>query len=52
MMEHIIKSLQEHDLAIAIILVGLVREARLHHKQVLQHKLEVMSFATKNKSKG
>ncbi|ASO68519.1 TPA: hypothetical protein VIU19_001821 [Streptococcus pyogenes] len=47
MMEHIIKSLQEHDLAIAIILVGLVREARLHHKQVLQHKLEVMKLRNK-----
>lgn len=47
MMEYIIKSLQEHDLAIAVILVGLVREARLHQKQVLQHKLEVMKLQNK-----
>ena len=47
MMEYIIKSLQEHDLVIAVVLIGLVREARLYHKQVLQHKLEVMKLQNK-----
>lgn len=47
MMEHIIKSLPEHDLAVAIVLIGLAREARLYHKQVLQHKLEVAKLRNK-----
>ncbi|HFK7401118.1 TPA: hypothetical protein ACQOK2_000450 [Streptococcus pyogenes] len=37
-MVDILKSLPEHDLAVAIVLIGLVREARLWHKQVLDHK--------------
>ncbi|MCS4488391.1 hypothetical protein [Streptococcus sciuri] len=44
-MVEILKSLQEHDLAIVIMVVGLAREARLRHKQVLQHKLEVMKLS-------
>ncbi len=37
-MVDILKSLADNDLAIPIIILGLVREARLWHKQVLEHK--------------
>ncbi|MDQ0221696.1 hypothetical protein [Streptococcus moroccensis] len=45
MMEHIIKSLADKELTLPIIMLGLAREARLWHKQVLEHKAEL----TKNK---
>ncbi|WP_202922267.1 hypothetical protein [Streptococcus sp. S784/96/1] len=38
MMEHIIKSLEPKDVASILLILGLVREARLWHKQVLEHK--------------
>ena len=38
MMEHIIKSLATKDAAIVILVLGLTREARLWHKQILEHK--------------
>lgn len=38
MMEHIIKSLVDKELTLPIIVLGLVREARLWHKQMLEHK--------------
>ncbi|MGT2785125.1 hypothetical protein [Streptococcus merionis] len=37
-MVDILKNLPEHDLAVALVLIGLVREARLWHKQVLEYK--------------
>lgn len=37
-MVDILKSLADNDLAIPIIILGLVREARLWHKQALEHK--------------
>ena len=37
-MVDILKSLADNDLTIPIIILGLVREARLWHKQVLEHK--------------
>lgn len=37
-MVNILKNLVDNDLAIPIIILGLVREARLWHKQVLEHK--------------
>ena len=40
-MLELLKNLPEHDVAIAVLLVGLVREARLWHKQVLEHKAEL-----------
>ncbi|WP_256958081.1 MULTISPECIES: hypothetical protein [unclassified Streptococcus] len=38
MVEHIIKSLADKELVLPIIILGLVREARLWHKQILEHK--------------
>ncbi|MGT2895951.1 hypothetical protein ACVRZR_06170 [Streptococcus entericus] len=38
MMEHIIKSLVDKELTLPIIVLGLAREARLWHKQVLEHR--------------
>ncbi len=38
MVEHIIKSLKLEELGTVLIVLGLVREARLWHKQVLEHK--------------
>lgn len=38
MMEHIIKSLKPEELGTVLMVLGLVREARLWHKQVLEHK--------------
>ncbi|WP_159560983.1 hypothetical protein [Streptococcus halichoeri] len=46
-MVDILKSLPEHDLAVCVILIGLVREARLWHKQILEHQA-----SKKNKRKG
>lgn len=40
MMEHIIKSLATKDAAIVILVLGLIREARLWHKQYLAYKLK------------
>lgn len=40
MMEHIIKSLATKDAAIVILGLGLIREARLWHKQYLAYKLK------------
>ncbi len=40
MMEHIIKSLANKDTAIVILILGLVNEARLWHKQHLAYKLK------------
>ena len=40
MMEHIIKSLATKDTATVILVLGLVREARLWHKQYLAYKLK------------
>ena len=40
MMEHIIKSLATKDTAIVILVLGLIREARLWHKQYLAYKLK------------
>ncbi|MGQ7412922.1 hypothetical protein ACS6YT_11110 [Streptococcus suis] len=37
-MVDILKSLADNELAIPIIILGLVREARLWHKQVLEHR--------------
>lgn len=37
-MVDILKSLADNELAIPIIILGLVREARLWHKQALEHK--------------
>lgn len=37
-MVDILKSLADNELAIPIIILGLVREARLWHIQVLEHK--------------
>nr|DAS47810.1 MAG TPA: hypothetical protein [Caudoviricetes sp.] len=37
MMEHIIKSLATKDTATVILVLGLTREARLWHKQILEH---------------
>lgn len=37
MMEHIIKSLVDKELTLPIIVLGLAREARLWHKQKLEH---------------
>ncbi|HEM6204644.1 TPA: hypothetical protein U2C46_000475 [Streptococcus suis] len=48
-MVDILKSLADNDLTIPIIILGLVREARLWHKQVLEHK---RNLQTKSKSKG
>lgn len=42
-MVDILKSLADKDLTLPIIVLGLVREARLWHKQVLEHR------ASKNK---
>lgn len=38
MMEDIIKSLVDKELTLPIIVLGLVREARLWHKQILENK--------------
>lgn len=38
MMEYIIKSLADNELAIPIIILGLIHEARLWHKQILEYK--------------
>lgn len=40
MMEYIIKSLATKDTAIVILVLGLIREARLWHKQYLAYKLK------------
>lgn len=40
MIADIIKSLAEHDAGIALILLGVIREARLWHKQWLEYKLQ------------
>ena len=40
MMEHIIKSLATKDTATVILVLGLIREARLWHKQYLAYKLK------------
>lgn len=40
MMEHIIKSLATKDTATVLLALGLVREARLWHKQYLAYKLK------------
>ena len=40
MMEHIIKSLATKDTAIVILVLVLIREARLWHKQYLAYKLK------------
>lgn len=41
MMEHIIKSLVDKELTLPIIVLGLAREARLLHKQILEHEREL-----------
>ncbi len=38
MVEHIIKSLKLEELGTVLIVLGLVREARLWHKQILEHR--------------
>ena len=38
MMEHIIKSLATKDTTTVILVLDLVNEARLWHKQILEHK--------------
>ncbi|WP_165437824.1 hypothetical protein [Streptococcus ruminantium] len=38
MMEHIIKNLEPKDVGSILLILGLVREARLWHKQVLEQK--------------
>ena len=43
MMEHIIKSLATKDTATGILALGLVREARLWHKQILEHKRKLQN---------
>ena len=43
MMEHIIKSLVTKDTATVILVLGLVREARLWHKQILEHKRKLQN---------
>lgn len=40
MMEHIIKSLATKDTTTVILVLGLVREARLWHKHYLAYKLK------------
>lgn len=40
MVEYIIKSLKPEELGTVLIVLGLVRQARLWHKQVLEHKIE------------
>lgn len=40
MMEYIIKSLATKDTATVILVLGLIREARLWHKQYLAYKLK------------
>ncbi|MDA2875446.1 hypothetical protein [Streptococcus pneumoniae] len=43
MMEHIIKSLANKDAATVILILGLVNEARLWHKQILEHKRKLQN---------
>ena len=43
MMEHIIKSLATKDTATVILVLGLTREARLWHKQILEHKRKLQN---------
>ncbi|ETE02658.1 hypothetical protein U750_11270 [Streptococcus pseudopneumoniae G42] len=43
MMEHIIKSLATKDTATVILALGLIREARLWHKQILEHKRKLQN---------
>ena len=40
MMEHIIKSLANKDTTTVILILGLINEARLWHKQYLAYKLK------------
>ena len=40
MMEHIIKSLAIKDTATVVLILGLINEARLWHKQYLAYKLK------------
>ncbi len=43
MMEHIIKSLVTNNTATVILILGLVREVRLWHKQILEHKRKLQN---------
>ena len=43
MMEHIIKSLATKDTTTVILILGLVREARLWHKQILEHNCKLQN---------
>ena len=43
MMEHIIKSLATKDTTAVILALGLIREARLWHKQILEHKRKLQN---------
>lgn len=47
MMEHIIKSLVDKELTLPIIVLGLVREVRLWHKQQLEHERELAKLNKK-----
>lgn len=40
MVEHIIKSLELKELGTVLFVLGLVRQARLWHKQILDYKIE------------
>ena len=43
-MLEVLKKLSEHDLAVAVSLIALVREVRLWHKQTLEHKAELLKI--------